>query len=226
MKEKGEDKSRSREEILQRLRDGINNFDIDGIKIVSKEAIEAGIPAYEAVIEGLSRGMDIISERYTKGEAFLSDLIMAGATMKAGMAVLEPHLKMSPNETSVVIVIGTVYGDMHDLGKDIVATLLQSAGFKIIDLGVDVPPERFVKAVEEERADILAMSSLVTTTMPHMKDTVEELVKAGLRSKVKVLVGGAPVSNAYAEVIGADSYGEDAVSAVEICRKWMKNESN
>ena len=140
--------------------------------------------------------------------------------MKAGMAVLEPHLKMSPNEMSVVIVIGTVYGDMHDLGKDIVATLLQSAGFKVIDLGVDVPPRRFVEAVEEERADILAMSSLVTT-MPYMKDTVEELDKAGLRRKVKVLVGGAPVSNAYAEVIGADSYGEDAVSAVEICRKWI-----
>lgn len=219
----GEDESGSRNEILQRLQDRIIDFDIDGIKLVAREAIEAGIPAYEAVMEGLSKGMDIISESYTREEAFLSELIMAGETMKAGMEVLEPHLKTSPCKTSGVIVLGTVYGDMHDLGKNIVAILLKSAGFEIIDLGVDVPAERFVNTVKEKSADILAMSSLVTTTMPYMKDTIEDLVKTGLRGGVKVLIGGAPVGDAYADSIGADAYGKDAVSAVKICRKWMED---
>lgn len=223
MKRGRQKESKSRNEILQRLRDGITNFDLDGIKLVAREAIEAGIPAYEAIMEGLSKGMDIVSERYTSGDAFLSDLIMAGGTMKAGMEVLEPHLKMSPMKTTGVIVLGTVYGDMHDLGKNIVVTLLKSAGFKVIDLGVDVPPEKFVNAVKENKPDILAMSSLITTTMIYMRDTIEVLVKADLRSSVKVLIGGAPVSDAYADSIGADAYGEDAVSAVEICRKWMKD---
>jgi len=223
MKVIGEDESGSRKEIFKRLQDRIINFDIDGIKLVAREAIEVGIPAYEAVTKGLSKGMDIISERYTREEAFLSELIMAGETMKAGMEVLEPHLKTSPGKTSGVIVLGTVYGDMHDLGKNIVATLLKSAGFNVIDLGVDVPAERFVNTVKEKSADILAMSSLVTITMPYMKDTIKELEKSGLSGKVKVLIGGAPVSDAYADSIGADAYGKDAISAVKICREWMED---
>ena len=153
-------------EFLQRLRDSIINFDIDGIKLVAREAIKAGIPAYEAVMEGLSKGMDILSERYRRNECFLSELIMAGETMKAAMEVLEPHLKASPGKMSGVIVLGTVYGDMHDLGKNIVAILLKSASFEVIDLGVDVPPEIFVDVVKEKSVDILAMSSLLLQRCP------------------------------------------------------------
>jgi 5-methyltetrahydrofolate--homocysteine methyltransferase len=222
MKNDHQPESGNREEILQRLQDSIVQFDFDGIKGVAQEAIEARIPAYEAVMEGLSKGMDVIGDKFSKGEAFLSELIMAGETMKEAMQVLEPHMKIPEGKTSGVVVLGTVYGDMHDLGKNIVALLLQSAGFKVIDLGVDVSSQSFVDAVKENNADVLAMSSLVTTTMPHMKEAIEELSNAGLRGGVKVLVGGAPVDDAYAESIGADGYGKDAVSAVEICRGWMK----
>jgi 5-methyltetrahydrofolate--homocysteine methyltransferase len=212
----------NKEEILQRLREGIINFELENIKLLANEAIEAGIPAYQAVMEGLTKGMDIVSERYSKGDAFLSDLIMAGETMETAMEELEPHLAKNPIKSSGLIVLGTVYGDMHDLGKNLVAVLLRSSGFDVIDLGVDVPPEKFVEAISEKNADILALSSLVTTTMPYMEETIKELEKAGLRRKIKVILGGAPVSEAFAEMIGADAYGKDAVSAVEISRKWMK----
>lgn len=213
----------NQEEILAKLSESVSAFDIDGIKKIVIEAIEAGIPAYKAVMEGLSKGMDIVSERYTRGESFLSELILAGEAMKVALTVLEPYLKASPSNQSSVVVLGTVYGDMHDLGANLVAILLKSAGFEVISLGVDVPSEKFVDAVREENADILALSSLVTTTMPEMSVTVDALVKAGLRKNVKVLVGGAPLSSAYAESIGADAYGKDAVSAVEICKKFMEN---
>jgi 5-methyltetrahydrofolate--homocysteine methyltransferase len=210
------------EEILQRLREGIINFELENIKTLANEAIEAGIPAYQAVMEGLTKGMDIVSERYSKGEAFLSDLIMAGETMEAAMEELEPHLAKSPIKSSGLIILGTVYGDMHDLGKNLVGVLLRSSGFEVIDLGVDVPPEKFVEVISEKNADILALSSLVTTTMPYMEETIKALEKSGLRRKIKVILGGAPVSEAFAEMIGADAYGKDAVDAVDISRKWMK----
>lgn len=217
----------SERKILKELQNCIVNFEMDRIKKVADKAIKAGLEPYIAVTEGLSKGMEVVSKLYDKGEYFLSDLIMAGETMKAAMEIIEPHLKTSIKAKTIgVVVIGTVEGDLHDIGKDIVTTLLSSAGFKVIDLGIDVPAESFVRAVRNKNPDILAMSSLVTTTMPNMKKTIQILKEEGLRDNVKIIVGGAPISNEFAKEINADAYGKDAIDAVRISKKWMQANSD
>lgn len=212
----------SREEILAKLRDCIVNFDIEGIKDAAEEALRSGISAYEAIMEGMAKGMDIVGKKYEEGEYFLAELIMAGETMKEGMKVLEPHLKKGELTKLGKVVIGTVEGDLHDIGKNIVVTLLSASGFEVIDLGVDVPAEKFVEAVREHKPDILGMSALLTTTMVNMKKVVEALKEAGLRDSVKIIIGGAPITEEFAKEIGADAFAPDAVQGVEICKDWMK----
>lgn len=216
----------SKEEVLQRLRNAIVQLDIDGIGKIAQEALDRGIPAYEAVMEGMSKGMEIVGKKFEEGEFFLSDLIMAGETMKAGMEVLKPHLKAGQVKSMGRVVIGTVKGDIHDIGKNIVSTLLSSAGFEVHDLGVDVDVDRFVKAVQEFKAHILAMSALLTVTMPYMEEVIEAVKKAGIRSRLKIIVGGAPLNEDYAKRIGADAYAEDAVTGVEKCKKLMDEVKN
>ncbi|MEM2901394.1 MAG: corrinoid protein [Candidatus Bathyarchaeia archaeon] len=216
----------SKEEVLQRLRNAIVQLDIDGIGKIAQEALDKGIPAYEAVMEGMSKGMEIVGKKFEEGEFFLSDLIMAGETMKAGMEVLKPHLKAGQVKSMGRVVIGTVKGDIHDIGKNIVSTLLSSAGFEVHDLGVDVDVDRFVKAVQEVKAHILAMSALLTVTMPYMEEVIEAVKRAGIRSQLKIIVGGAPLSEDYAKRIGADAYAEDAVTGVERCKKLMDEVKN
>jgi len=206
---------------LGRIRDAIVNLDIDNIGRLCEEAVRAGVPAYEVVMEGMARGMEVVGEKYERNEYFLAELIMAGETMKEGMKVLEPYLKAGELKKIGKVVIGTVRGDLHDIGKNIVATLLSAAGFDVIDLGVDVPPEKFVEAVKENSPDIVGMSALLTTTMVEMEDIIKELKKAGLRDKVKVIIGGAPITREYAEKIGADAAARDAVEGVNICKSWM-----
>jgi len=210
------------EEILTRLRDAIVNLDIEGVQKAAKDALEAGIPAYKAVIDGMAKGMEIVGQKYEDGEYFLAELIMAGETMKEGMAVLEPHLKAGDIKTAGKVVIGTVRGDLHDIGKNVVVTLLKAANFDVIDLGVDVSAEQFVEAVKKHNPDIVAMSALLTTTMIEMENIIEELKKNGLRDKVKVIIGGAPITPEYAEKIGADAAARDAVEGVRICGEWVK----
>lgn len=213
--------SSKREEILARLRDCIVNFDIDGIKDAAREAIEAGIPAYEAIMEGMAKGMEIVGRKYEEGEYFLAELIMAGETMKEGMKILEPHLKAGDMPKLGRVVIGTVEGDLHDIGKNIVVTLLSASGFEVIDLGVDVTADKFVEAVKQYKPDIVGMSALLTTTMVNMKKVIEALKEAGLRDSVKIIVGGAPLTEEFAKEIGADGYAPDAVLGVEVCKKWV-----
>jgi len=210
-----------REEILAKLRDCIVNFDIDGIKEAAREAIEIGIPAYEAIMNGMAKGMEIVGRKYEEGEYFLAELIMAGETMKEGMSVLEPYLKSGEIPKLGKVVIGTVEGDLHDIGKNIVITLLSASGFEVIDLGVDVSADKFVEAVKQYKPDIVGMSALLTTTMVNMKKVVEALKEAGLRDSVKIIVGGAPLTEEFAKEIGADGYAPDAVLGVEICKKWV-----
>jgi len=211
----------NKEEILGKIRDAIVNLDIDNIGRLCEEAVRAGVPAYEVVMEGMAKGMEIVGEKYERNEYFLAELIMAGETMKEGMKVLEPYLKAGELKKIGKVVIGTVRGDLHDIGKNIVATLLSAAGFDVIDLGVDVPPEKFVEAVRENSPDIVGMSALLTTTMVEMEDIIKELKKAGLRDKVKVIIGGAPITREFAEKIGADAAARDAVEGVNICKSWM-----
>jgi len=193
------------DEILGKLRDAIVNLDIDGVQEACKEAVEAGIPAYKAVTDGMAKGMEIVGEKYETGEYFLAELIMAGETMKEGMKVLEPYLKGSEVRAIGKVVIGTVRGDLHDIGKNVVVTLLNAAGFDVVDLGVDVPPEKFVEAVKNNNPNIVGMSALLTTTMIEMESVVKALKEAGLREKVKIIIGGA----------------RDAVEGVNICKSWV-----
>ncbi len=180
------------------------------------------MPAYRAVVDGMAKGMEIVGEKYEAGEYFLAELIMAGETMKEGMLVLEPHLKSGDLKSAGKVAIATVRGDLHDIGKNIVATLLKAANYDIVDLGVDAPAEKFVEAVRQDKPDIVAMSALLTTTMVEMENVVKELKKAGLKSKVKVIIGGAPITSEYAKRIGADAAARDAVEGVRICNEWMK----
>lgn len=209
------------EEIFGKIRDAIVNLDIDGVQNACKEAIEAGIPAYKAVTDGMSKGMVIVGEKYENNEYFLAELIMAGEVMKEGMIVLEPHLKSGDLKKIGKVAIGTVRGDLHDIGKNVVVTLLGAAGFDVVDLGVDVPSEKFVETVKESNPDILGMSALLTTTMIEMESVIKALKEAGVRDKVKIIIGGAPITKEYAEKIGADAAARDAVQGVNVCKSWV-----
>ncbi|MEM1550803.1 MAG: cobalamin-dependent protein [Candidatus Bathyarchaeia archaeon] len=146
---------------------------------------------------------------------------MAGEVVKEGMKVLEPYLKVGEVKMIGKVVIGTVKGDLHDIGKNIVVTLLRASGLEVIDLGVDVPPERFVEAVKEHKPDVVAMSALLTTTMDEMENVIKALKEAGLRDKVKVIIGGAPITDEFAKKIGADAAAKDAIEGVNICKAWL-----
>ncbi len=211
----------NKEEMLGRIRDAIVNLDIDNIGRLCEEAVKAGVPAYEVVMNGMAKGMEIVGEKYERNEYFLAELIMAGETMKEGMKVLEPYLKAGELKKIGKVVIGTVRGDLHDIGKNIVATLLSAAGFEVVDLGVDVSPEKFVEAVKENNPDIVGMSALLTTTMVEMEEVIKALKESGLRDKVKVIIGGAPITEEFAKKIGADAAAKDAVEGVNICKSWV-----
>jgi corrinoid protein of di/trimethylamine methyltransferase len=209
--------------ILERIKDALVNFDIEGTVSLVKDALRGGVPAYKIVTEGLAKGMDIVGKKYEGGEFFLAELVMAGETMKEAMKILEPHLRVDSTVRKGIVVIGTVKGDVHDIGKNIVSTLLRSAGFEVIDLGTDVPAERFIDAVKRFNPDILGMSALLTTTLANMEDVIKALKREGVRDKVKVIIGGAPVDERFAAKIGADAAAHDAVNGVEICRRWVES---
>lgn len=212
----------SEKDILAKLRDSIVNLDINNVKKAAEEVLEAGIPAFKAVIDGMAKGMEIVGNKYEDGEYFLAELIMAGETMKEGMIVLEPYLKAGDIKTAGKVIIGTVRGDLHDIGKNVVITLLKAANFDVVDLGVDLSSEQFVEAVKEQKPDIVAMSALLTTTMIEMESVIKAIDEAGLRNKIKIIIGGAPITSEYAEKIGADAAAKDAVEGVRTCTEWTK----
>jgi len=210
------------EDAIARLRDGIVNFDMKGVRESVREAISIGIPAYQVITEGMIKGMEIVGKKYEEKEYFLTELILAGEAMQAGLEFLEPYLKADKVESTGKVIIGTVKGDIHLLGKNIVVTFLKSAGFDVHDLGVDVPAEEFVRKTREVNADIVGMSVLISTSFPEMGKVIGRLTETGLRQKVKVIVGGATVTEKLARQIGADAYAADAITGVQICRQWMK----
>lgn len=192
-------------------------YDIDNIVQGYLDAGEEPMACLEAMMAGLEE----TGKRFETGDYFLPDLVMAADTFKAGMQVLAPRLADTARQYAGVVVLGTVQGDIHDIGKNLVGFLLESSGFRVIDLGVDVSPESFILAVKEHSADVLAMSALLTTTMLGMRDVLEGMKKAGLREQVKVIVGGAPVSQRFAENIGADAYASTAPQGVGIIKAWL-----
>ena len=201
-------------------------LDFKGEKIIEfcRERLEEGVNPYD-IFEELSMGLDEIGRGYERGRYFTSDLIVSGSNMKKAIEFLKPHLSgevRGPKRGRVVL--GTVKGDIHDIGKSILAILLQANGFEVIDLGIDVDEESFAKAVEEWKPDILGMSALLTSTMPYMEKVIKALEERGLRDGVKIIVGGRPVTREFAESIGADAYAEDAVEGVKRCLELLGEE--
>ncbi|HII80961.1 MAG TPA: methyltransferase [Methanosarcina sp.] len=205
----------AKEEILNALADAVVEGDDDIAEEFAQKALDEGLDAYEAVVEGLAKGMNIISDMYEKGEAFVPSLLLAADAMYAGMEILIPHMKADASAGPQNVVIGTVEGDVHDIGKNLVKTMMTAAGFNMIDLGVDVPLGKFAEAAKENKAAAISMSTLMTTTMGGMEKVIEQLQEEGIRDSLVVMVGGAPVSKEYAESIGADGTSRDASGAVE-----------
>ncbi|MFQ6076166.1 MAG: B12-binding domain-containing protein [Candidatus Bathyarchaeia archaeon] len=208
------------EEELESLRAGIVDLDFDGVIEAAKEAMSRGISPVKA-IDSMAAGMKIVGERFENKEYFLSELIVSAEVMKEGMKIVEPYLKPGQVEAKGRVVLATVEGDLHDIGKNIVATLLRASGFEVTDLGVDVPTEEIVDAVRENKPQILGMSALTTLTMTEMGVVIKALEKADLRRKLKVIVGGTAVTEEFAEKIGADHRAADAVGGVDRCRQWV-----
>jgi len=204
--------------VLQPLYDAILNGDANAADIAAKNALNAGIAPDRILTEGMVTAMKEVGHLFEEGEYFVPEMLMAARAMKVGLAELKPRLVRSAYEPIGRVVIGTVKGDLHDIGKNLVGMLLEGAGFEINDLGTDVPPSKFVTAVQEGDVDIIALSALLTTTMVNMQATIEALKTAGLRDKVKVMAGGAPVTETYARQIGADGYAPDASSATRLAR--------
>jgi corrinoid protein of di/trimethylamine methyltransferase len=199
----------------------------DTASALARQAVVDGVAPLDAINQGYVPGMHDVGEQFARGQMFLPDMMASAEAMRAAMAILEPELKKQGTERPMagIVVLGTTKGDIHEIGKILVGTLLTAHGFRVHDLGVDVPGEKFAAKAREFGADIVGVSALLTTTMCNQKGVIEALNKAGLRAQVKVMVGGAPVSRRWAEEIGADGYARDAMSAVELARQLMEQKS-
>jgi 5-methyltetrahydrofolate--homocysteine methyltransferase len=202
-------------EILGRIASCVERGEPDDVLRLVRDAVAAGIPAASILNEALVAGMNVVGEKFKVHEIFLPDVLLAAKAMVAGVEELRPNLASERPPTRGTIVLGSVQGDLHDIGKNLVGILLKGAGFEVIDLGHDVAPERFVEAAEREGAAVIGMSALLTTTMVNMRKTIELLEERGLRERFRVIVGGAPVSRDFAHEIGADAYAYDATNAVD-----------
>jgi 5-methyltetrahydrofolate--homocysteine methyltransferase len=203
-------------EILEKLTQAVLMGDMETVPILCQEAADAGIEPMVIINDGMAPGARAAGTKFSSGEYFLPQLVLAGEAMKAGLEVLLPLITAeAAAQAKGVVVIGSVEGDVHDIGKNIVASLMLANGFRVVDLGIDVPAADFVEKAKSEKADILAMGSYLSTTLPQMSAVIEALQKAGIRDQVKVMVGGAAVTQAFADKIGADGFSEDAAKAVD-----------
>ena len=188
-----------------------------------EQALKEGIEPSVILNEGMISAMGVVGEKFKNNEIFVPEMLIAARAMKKGVEVLQPYLAKQGVEPIGKVILGTVSGDLHDIGKNLVGMMIEGAGFKVIDLGVDVPPEKFIEAMKENPdCKIVALSALLTSTMPALATTIKAIEEAGLRNTVKIMVGGAPVTQAFADEIGADGYSEDAASAAELAKKLFK----
>jgi 5-methyltetrahydrofolate--homocysteine methyltransferase len=208
-------------ETLQNIYDGIVSGKKPAVLENIAAALAAGIPVNTIVNEAMIAAMSEVGRRFETGEYFIPEMLVAARAMQAGMNEVKPYLTEAAMESSGKVVIGTVNGDLHDIGKNLVSVMLEGAGFEIIDLGLDVSPKDFVEAVSQHHPDIVAMSALLTTTMTNLKVVIDALKDAGVRDRVKVLVGGAPITARYAEEVGADAYAPDASRAVSVAKSLV-----
>ncbi len=209
-------------EQIEAIKDGVINAKHKEIEDMTKKAISDGVDLNKIINEGLIAGMDVIGEKFSKNEIFVPEMLVSARTVKIALGIIKPLLKDEEIEDRGTILMGTVKGDMHDIGKNLVIMILEGAGFNVIDLGVDMSVEMFTQKVEEIKPDILGLSALLTTTMAEMKNVIEALEEKGLRSGVKVIVGGAPIDEKFAKEIGSDGYGKDASEAVRLARGFVE----
>jgi len=211
------------EKLFQAMAQSVIDGETEEAENLARQAVEQGVDPLEAINKGFVVGMNEVGEQFGCGEMFLPDLVLAGEAMKSALAVLEPELarRGTARQTLGKVVLGTVEGDIHDIGKTLVGTMLTASGFDVFDLGVDVPVQKFIEKVREVDANLVGLSALLTTTMVRQKDVVEALDDMGLHGKVKVMVGGAPVTNSWSTEIGADGYSEDAIGAVGVAKNLV-----
>lgn len=214
--------SRSKEELLAKLSECVLEMEEDEVVEVAKEYIEAGYPAFDGIMEGLVDGMNKASDLYDAEEYFVTDVLLCSDAMYAGLEVLRPHLpEDESNGAKPKAVIGVVEGDTHDIGKNLVKIMLDTAGFEMYDLGRDVPLDLFVDKAVEVNADMICMSTLMTTTMAGMQEVINKLNERGIRDQFKVIIGGSPISQKFADQIGADGYSVNAVEAVKLAKRLL-----
>ena len=207
--------------LIQEISEFLQKGRAKNVKTLVQQALDEGMDPKEILNDGLLGGMMIIGDKFKKNEVFVPEVLVAARAMNAGLSILEPELVKVGNEPIGRVVIGTVKGDLHDIGKNIVSMMIKGAGFEIYDIGVDADADKFIDKAEEVGADIIAMSALLTTTMPAMKEVIDRLQERGLRDKYIVMVGGAPVNQSFADQIGADYYTEDATSAANKAKEIM-----
>jgi len=209
---------------MEKLKDVIDAVvagNIAETKDAVSQLLDKGVPPGDVIDKGLVAGLDVVGEQFGSGEMFLPEMILSAVAVREGIAIATKGMKKGQYKPKATMVLGTVKGDLHDIGKDLVALFLRSRGFEVIDLGIDIPDEQFVSAVREHKPELLGMSCLMTTTMMAMKDVINALTKAGLRDKVKVIIGGCPVTQEFASQIGADYYGRDAGSSAIMLEKSL-----
>ena len=209
-------------EILTEVAANVEKGDSASVKESVRKAISQNISAEEILKNGLIKGMESIGKRFKKNEIFIPEVLIATRAMKAGMDIIRPRLTESGYKTRGKIVIGTVKGDLHDIGKNIVSMMLEREGYEIVDLGIDVPKERFIEIIKKENPDIVGMSALLTTTMSYMREVTSAINEEDLKSRTKIIIGGAPITQSYADEIKADGYAADASSAVILVKNLLK----
>jgi 5-methyltetrahydrofolate--homocysteine methyltransferase len=207
---------------LQAIAENIIKGQAPKVKELVSQALQESVPVRDILHKGLIAGMNVVGEKFKNNEFYVPEVLIAARAMKQGMELIRPRLIEEKVEPVGKAAIGTVKGDLHDIGKNLVAMMLEGAGFEVIDLGIDVPPEKFIGAVKEQGAQVICMSALLTTTMPSMQTTIEAVKEAGLSGKVGVMIGGAPVTQAYADQIGASGYAPDAASAAEKAKELIE----
>lgn len=213
--------SSDNQEIYKKISDSVVNMDEEETVILANECVINKVDAYEAIDKGLSNGMERAGKLFEDEEYFIPELLMCSDAMYAGLDVLKPHLSQSDSEEKHKVVIGVVEGDTHDIGKNLVKIMLETSGFDVIDLGRDVPPEKFVETAKSQKAEIIALSTLMTTTMDVMGEVINILKKENIRDKYKIMIGGGPISQSFADKIEADGYSINAAEAVRLARKLV-----
>ncbi len=208
--------------LMKELAEAVIEGEMDDVVELTEKAVEKEVDVAEIMNEGLLAGMDIVGQRFKVGDMFIPEVLGCAEAMKGAMVILKPLLAKSDVKSAGKFMIATVKGDLHDIGKNLVAMLFEGSGFDIVDLGIDIPVEDIIAAIKEHKPDVLGLSALLTTTMPKMAETINSLNEAGIRDQVKVLVGGAPVTKAWAEEIGADGYASNAAAAVEKGRELIE----